>query len=121
LERERRGETAERESLLWKKIVFLKDKVGREFSAYVSGVAAFGLFVMVPEYLVEGLVPIGSLTDDFYVYEQKEHRLRGRKQGKVYRLGDPMKVKLTGLDEVLRRVDFRPVAAPAEPRKSRRR
>lgn len=114
--RERRAETAERESLLWKKIVFLKDKVSRVFDSYVSGVAPFGLFVTLAEYLVEGLVPIGTLADDFYIYEEKQHRLRGRSSGNIYRLGDPLRVKLTGLDEVQRRVDFRPAdAAGGEP------
>jgi ribonuclease R len=107
-ERERRAETAERESLLWKKIVFLRDKIGRSFDAYVSGVAAFGLFVTLSEYFVEGLISMSTLSDDFYVYEEKGHRLRGRSSGKTYRLGDPIWVKLVAIDEVLRRVDFRP-------------
>ena len=109
-ERERRAETAERESLLWKKIVFLRDKIGRVFDAYVSGVAAFGLFVTLAEYLVEGLVSVSTLADDFYVYEEKGHRLRGRSSGKIYRLGDAIRVKLVAIDEVQRRVDFRPEA-----------
>ncbi|HET9796285.1 MAG TPA: ribonuclease R [Thermoanaerobaculia bacterium] len=106
--RERRAETAERESLLWKKIVFLRDKIGRVFDAYVSGVAAFGLFVTLSEYLVEGLVSVSTLTDDFYVYEEKGHRLRARSSGKIFRLGDAIRVKLVAIDEVQRRVDFRP-------------
>ena len=77
-ERERRAEAAERESLLWKKIVFMKDKIGREFDAYVTGVTAFGLFVTLRDFFVEGLLPVSSLGDDFYVYEQKQHRLRPR-------------------------------------------
>jgi ribonuclease R len=112
--RERRAEAAEREALLWKKIVFLRDKIGRVFDAYVSGVAAFGLFVMVSDTLVEGLVPVASLSDDFYVYEDKHHRLRGRSNGRVYRLGDPVWVKLTSIDEVQRRVDFRLEGSAAE-------
>jgi ribonuclease R len=111
--RERRAETAERESLQWKKIVYLRDKVGRVFDAYVSGVAAFGLFVTLAEYLVEGLVSVSTLTDDFYVYEEKAHRLRGRASGRTYRLGDAIRVKLVAIDEVQRRVDFR--AADGEP------
>jgi ribonuclease R len=120
-ERERRAESAERASLLWKKIVFLRDKIGRTFDAYVSGVAAFGVFVTLSEFLVEGLVPIQTLSDDFYVYEERAHRLRGRHTDKAYRLGDPIRVKLTALDEVQRRVDFRPESAPAPaPREPRR-
>jgi ribonuclease R len=113
-ERERRAEQAERESLLWKKIVFMKDKVGREFDAFVTGVAAFGVFVTLKEYFVEGLVPISGLGNDFYVYEEKWHRLRGRSSGKTFRLGDSIRVKLAAIDEVRRRLDFRlPETAPA--------
>jgi ribonuclease R len=106
-ERERRAEAAERESLLWKKIVFMKDKVGRDFDAFVTGVTAFGLFVTLRDFFVEGLVPVSSLGEDFYVYEQKQHRLRGRSTGRIYRLGDAMHVQLKGIDEVRRRLDFR--------------
>ncbi len=114
-ERERRAEQAERESLLWKKIVFMKDKVGREFDAFVTGVASFGLFMTLKDYFVEGLVPINMLGGDFFVYEEKQHRLRGRSSGKTFRLGDSVRVKLTGIDEVRRHLDFRlPGAAAPE-------
>ncbi|HEX9305836.1 MAG TPA: RNB domain-containing ribonuclease, partial [Thermoanaerobaculia bacterium] len=106
-ERERRAEAAERESLLWKKIVFMKGKIGRGFDAYVTGVTAFGLFVTLRDFFVEGLVPVSSLGDDFYVYEQKQHRLRGRSSGRVFRLGDGIRVQLKAIDEVRRRLDFR--------------
>jgi ribonuclease R len=105
--RERRAEAAERESLLWKKIVFMKDKIGREFDAYVTGVTSFGLFVTLKDFFVEGLVPISALGDDFFVYEEKQHRLKGRSSGKTYRLGDSVPVKLTAIDETRRRLDFR--------------
>ncbi len=114
-QRERRAEQAERESLLWKKIVFMKDKVGRDFDAFVTGVASFGVFVTLKDFFVEGLVPISALGEDFFVYEEKQHRLRGRSSGKTYRLGDSLRVKLKAIDEVRRRLDFRlaDVAAPA--------
>lgn len=115
-ERERRAESAERESLLWKKIVFLRDKMGQVFNAYVSGVTAFGLFVTLSEFLVEGLVSVSTMSDDFYVYDAKGHRLQGRATGKSFRLGDLIRVKLAAIDEVQRRVDFRVVeAATARP------
>ena len=113
-QRERRAEQAERESLLWKKIVFMKDKVGREFDAFITGVAAFGVFVTLKDFFVEGLVPVSALGEDFFVYEEKHHRLRGRSGGKVYRLGDSLRVELKAIDEVRRRLDFRLAhAAPA--------
>ena len=116
-ERERRAEAAERESLLWKKIVFMQDKVGREFDAFVTGVAAFGLFVTLKDFFVEGLVPVSALGSDFFVYEEKQHCLRGRSGGKTYRLGDSVHVKLTAIDEARRRLDFR-LPDPAPPLRS---
>ena len=106
-QRERRAEQAERESLLWKKIVFMKNKVGREFDAFVTGVASFGLFVMLKDFFVEGLVPMSALGEDFFVYEEKQHRLRGRSSGRIYRLGDSLRVRLAAIDEARRRLDFR--------------
>jgi ribonuclease R len=85
----------------------MKDKIGREFDAYVTGVTQFGLFVTLRDFFVEGLVPVSSLGDDFYVYEEKQHRLRGRSSGKVFRLGDSIRVQLKAIDEVRRRLDFR--------------
>jgi len=114
-ERERRAEQAERESLLWKKIVFMRDKVGREFDAYATGVASFGVFVTLKDFFVEGLVPMAALGNDFFVYEDKQHRLRGRSTGKIYRLGDSLRVRLVAIDEVRRRLDFRLAGDPVKP------
>ena len=114
-ELERRAEQAERESLLWKKIVFMKDKVGREYDAYVTGVTAFGVFVTLKDFFVEGLVPVSTLGSDFFVYEEKQHRLRGRASGTTYRLGDSVRVQLKAIDEIRRRLDFRLVETPAAP------
>jgi ribonuclease R len=131
-DRERRAEQAERESLLWKKIVFMKNKVGGEFDAFVTGVASFGLFVTLADFFVEGLVPVSALGNDFFVYEEKQHRLRGRSTDVTYRLGDPLRVHLKEIDEVRRRLNFvltdqkstgarrpRPIPVPAEPARPR--
>jgi len=119
-ERERRAEAAERESLLWKKIVFMRDKVGRDFDAFVTGVASFGLFVTLQDFFVEGLVPVSSLGDDFFVYEEKQHRLRGRSSDATFRLGDALCVTLKEIDEVKRRLNFR-LAEKSEGRQKERR
>jgi ribonuclease R len=117
-QRERRAEQAERESLLWKKIVFMRDKVNRDFDAFITGVASFGVFVMLQDFFVEGLVPISSLGNDFFVYEEKQHRLRGRSSGATFRLGDPVRVKLVEIDEVRRRLNFRLADPTVAPRRS---
>jgi len=75
--RERRAEEAEREVLEWKKVIFMRDKVGQSFSGIVTGVAPFGLFVELDEIFVQGMVPIATVGGDFWQYREREHRLRG--------------------------------------------
>ncbi len=111
--RERRAESAEREAIAWKKFVFLSSRVGEEFWAYVSAVVGFGLFVTLEDIYVDGLVPISSLGDDFYRYEDVEHRLVGSSTGRVYRLGDRLRVKLVKADAEKRGLDFVPVGESA--------
>ena len=118
--RERRAESAEREAVAWKKFVFLSSRVGEEFWAYVSAVVGFGLFVTLEDIYVDGLVPISSLGDDFYRYEDVEHRLVGASSGRVYRLGDRLRVKLVKADAEKRGLDFVPVGDSAGPRQANR-
>jgi ribonuclease R len=114
--RERRAESAEREAVAWKKFVFLSKRVGEEFWAYVSAVVGFGLFVTLEDIYVDGLVPISSLEDDFYRYEDVEHRLVGASTGRIYRLGDRLRVKLVKADAEKRGLDFVPIGESAGPR-----
>ena len=93
-EMERRADDAERELLQWKKVKFMADKVGDEFEGYVTGVAAFGLFVELIEHFVEGLVHVSTMADDYYRFVESAHMLRGENTQKVYRLGDKVKVQV---------------------------
>ena len=117
--RERRAESAEREAVAWKKFVFLSKRVGEEFWAYVSAVVGFGLFVTLEDIYVDGLIPISSLGDDFYRYVDVEHRLVGASTGRVFRLGDRLRVKLVKADAEKRGLDFEPVGARPGPRGAR--
>lgn len=118
--RERRAESAEREAVAWKKFVFLSKRVGEEFWAYVSSVVAFGLFITLEDVYVDGLIPMEALEDDFYRYEDVEHRLVGASTGRVYRLGDRLRVKLVKADSERRMLDFKPVAGSVGPRRKSR-
>ena len=84
-EMERRASDAERELIEWKKVRFMADKVGDSFKGYVTGVQAFGLFVELDEVYVQGLVHVSSMTDDYYLFDQKAHLLKGEHATKVYR------------------------------------
>ena len=105
-EMERRAEDAEREVVQWKKVRFMVDKVGDEFTGYVTGVTAFGLFIELVEHFVEGLVHISSMADDYYTFFERQHELRGENSRKVYRLGDVVKVQLVRVDRDHRKLEL---------------
>jgi len=95
---ERQAAEAERESIDRYTASFLAERVGATFSGRISGVARFGLFVRLDETGADGIVPISSLPDDYYVHEEAKHRLIGRNKGRVYRLADRVTVKLLEAD-----------------------
>lgn len=103
---ERRAEDAERELVEWKKVRFMKDKVGEVFNGFVTGVMPFGLFVELEESFVEGLVHISALADDYYLFSEKNHALRGQSTGKVFRLGDRLEVGVVRVDVEARQIDL---------------
>ncbi len=115
---EREAEEAEREVVEIKKLQFMTDKVGGEFTGYITGVTAFGFFVELDEYFVEGLVRLTSLHDDYYSYLEREHALRGEHTGRQFRLGDKVDVILERIDLERRQMDFS-VAGMQETRRQR--
>ena len=105
-EMERRADEAERELLQWKKVKFMADKVGDEFEGYVTGVAAFGLFIELIEHFVEGLVHVSTMADDYYRFVESAHVLRGENTHKVYRLGDKVNVQVVRVNMDVRQIDL---------------
>ena len=97
---------AERELVQWKKVRFMADKVGDEFDGYITGVAAFGLFIELIEHFVEGLVHVSSMADDYYRFVERAHTLRGENTGKIYRLGDRVNVQVIKVDMERRQVEL---------------
>jgi ribonuclease R len=73
----------------------------------ITGVATFGLFVEINDLLVEGLVPVREMDDDYYLFDEKKYSLRGRSTGKTYRLGDKIGVQVVSVNPEDRRIDFR--------------
>jgi ribonuclease R len=105
-ERERRADDAERELVQWKKVRFMADKVGDEFEGYITGVTAFGLYIELIEHFVEGLVHVSTMADDYYRFVERAHILRGENTGKIYRLGDKVRVQVVKVDMERRQVDL---------------
>jgi ribonuclease R len=91
---ERRAATAERDAVDRFTAAFLAEKVGAVFDGRINGVTRFGLFVTLNESGGDGLVPISTLPDDYYVHDEKTHRLVGRSTGRAFRLGDAVEVRL---------------------------
>jgi ribonuclease R len=105
-ERERRADDAERELVQWKKVRFMSDKVGDEFDGYITGVSAFGLFIELVEHFVEGMVHVSTMADDYYRFMERAHVLKGENTGKVYRLGDEVRVQVVKVDMERRQIDL---------------
>jgi ribonuclease R len=104
--RERRAMDAEREIVDLKKCQFMADKVGEEFSGFISGVQPFGLFVELKDVFVEGLVRVSSLSDDFYHFEEDLHRLYGANNRRIFQIGDEVRVQVTRVNLERREIDF---------------
>ena len=105
-ERERRATDAERELVQWKKVRFMADKLGEEFDGYITGVAAFGVYVELVEHFVEGMVHVSTMADDYYRFIERAHVLRGENTGRTYRLGDRVRVQVIKVDMERRQVDL---------------
>jgi ribonuclease R len=103
---ERRAADAERELVEWKKVRFMQDRVGEEFSALVLNPTKYGLFVELTELFVEGLVPIDSLRDDRYTWRENTHEIAGERHGRRFRAGDRVQVILDRILAQERRLQF---------------
>jgi len=112
---ERRADDAERELMEWKKIRFMRDRVGDDFDALIVSVTKFGFFVELMDMFIEGLVPIATLTGDRYTYRENTRQIIGERTRKKYSLGDRVKVVLDRIDQVQRKLQF----AVLEPEPSR--
>ncbi|MEJ2334089.1 MAG: ribonuclease R [Gemmatimonadales bacterium] len=103
---ERRAVEAERDSVDAMKVEFMERHLGDDFSGTISGVTAFGLFVLLDDYHVEGLVHVSSLADDYYHYVETSHSLVGRRRKRAYQLGGSVRVQVVRVDREGRRIDF---------------
>jgi len=136
-ENEVRAAEAERASIKLKQIEFMEGHLGSEHDGFISRIVPFGIFITLPEFLVDGLVHISGLEDDYYIYEPSGYRLVGQRGGRVYALGDKVRVRITRVDRNERLIDFvlvsereerkkkvevkSPGRSPFEKRKKRRR
>lgn len=105
-EMEKLSTDAERSSVKYMQVKYLKGKEGYEFNALVSGVTEFGMFVELEESLCEGLVSMRDIKDDHYVLNKESYSLIGRKTGNKFQLGDSLRVRVRNVDLVKKQLDF---------------
>jgi ribonuclease R len=103
---ERRADDATRDVINWLKCEFLSSRIGEKFDGVISTVTGFGLFVQLDNMFVEGLIHVTSLPKDFYYFEEDRHRLVGEKTGKIFCLGDKLKVRVIKVELSKRKIDF---------------
>lgn len=104
---ERRADDAERETDKLKKVQYMEHRIGEEFEGTVSGVTGWGFYVALPN-TIEGLVHVNDLVDDYYIFDEAHYRLVGRMTGRVYTIGQPVRVLVTGVDRLMKTIDFIP-------------
>jgi len=103
---ERLAVEAERESVKLKQAEYISRYVGETFNGIVSGVTAFGVFVELQDIIVEGLIRIADLTDDFYIYDEAAYSLVGRDTEQSIRLADEVEVRVEAVDMEKKQAEF---------------
>ncbi len=103
---ERRADEATRSVVNWLKCEYLLEHVGKEYAGVVTGVTGFGLFVELADIYIDGLVHITALPKDYYHHEPAHHRLVGERSGRVFRMGDPLRVRVARVDIDERKIDL---------------
>ena len=103
---ERSAMEVEREVVDLYRAFFLRDRIGDVFDGVISGVMGFGVFVVVDQPFVEGLVRVEALSDDYYVFDEASAKLVGRRSGRTFALGDSVRVEVQSVSVVRRKIDF---------------
>jgi len=103
---ERRADEASRDVGQWLKCQFMREKLGEEYQGTITGVAGFGLFILLDELFVEGMVHVTQLPPDYWVFSEQRHTLTGERTHQVFRLADSVRVTVARVDLDARRIDF---------------
>ena len=111
---EKRAADAERTSVKYKQAEFLSDKLGETFPALISGVSKWGIYAEIEGNKCEGMIPIGSLQGDYYMLDEDNYQVIGRRFGKTYKLGMPVTIRVKHVDMLKKLIDFELVDEEAE-------
>jgi ribonuclease R len=103
---ERKAESAERASVKYKQAEYMLDKIGQEFDGLVSGVSKWGIFVEIVGTKCEGMIRLRDLYDDFYYLDEENYQVIGSRNGRQYKLGDPIRIRVKKIDLPRKQMDF---------------
>ena len=100
------AQNAERDSIKYKMVEFMEDKIGNVYDAHISGIQSYGIYCEIDENHCEGMVPMRDLDDDYYDFDERNYRLVGRRHHHKYQLGDAVRIKVAGANVEKRQLDF---------------
>ena len=100
------AQNAERDSIKYKMVEFMADKVGETFAAHISGITSYGIYAEIDENHCEGMIPMRDLSDDYYEFDERNFCLRGRRRHHRYQLGDAIEIQVAGANLEKRQLDF---------------
>ena len=103
---EQTAQMAERDSIKYKMVEFMEDKIGNEYDAHISGIQSYGIYCEIDENHCEGMVPMRDLDDDYYDFDERNYCLVGRRHHHKYQLGDPVRIKVARANLEKRQLDF---------------
>ena len=104
--REALASEAERTSVKYKVVEFMQDKVGQEFVGHISGLTEWGIYVEIEPTHIEGMIALRSIKSDFFEFDEKLYRIKGRRTRKVYRLGDEVRIRVSNTNLEQRMLDY---------------
>ncbi|MBQ9184750.1 MAG: ribonuclease R [Bacteroidales bacterium] len=123
-EREVIAANAERDSIKYKLVEYMQDKIGEEYEGHISGLTEWGMYVETEPEKVEGMVPLRSIRSDFYDFDEERYLIRGKRTRQVYRLGDTVRIKVKATNLEQRLLDYELVEnlapKPSKPFRSRK-
>ena len=100
------AQQAERESIKYKMVEFMSDKIGEEFDAHISGITSYGIYAEIDENHCEGMISLHELDDDYYEFDERNYLLVGRRHHHKYQLGDPIRIRVARANIERRQLDF---------------
>ena len=121
-EREQIAAEAERESIKYKIVEFMEDKIGREYEGHISGLTEWGIYVEIEPNMIEGMVPLRTIKSDFFTFDADRYRTVGKRTGKIFYLGDKVKIRVKDTSIEQKLLDYELIEdefiAAEEPRES---